>query len=226
MALAVAEDLEYIKILTENGEKYIFAKELLDQIKPKIEGEIKIVDEFKGKDLEGKEYKALFDYYINDSKLKNRQNGWKIITAPFVTAESGTGVVHIAPAFGEDDLVIGQEKDLPFIQHIGMDGKFKPEVTDFAGLRVRKKDFPEESDVEIIKYLAHANKLFDKEKYEHSYPHCWRCKTPLLNYATSSWFINAPKIKDQLLKENSKISWVPEHIGAKRFHNWLESTRD
>lgn len=225
VALAVADDLDYVKVSTQSGEKYIFAKALFDEITAKIDGEVEIVDEFKGRDLEGKEYRALFDYYINDSKIKNRQNGWRVITAPFVTAESGTGVVHIAPAFGEDDLAIGQEKDLPFIQHVGMDGKFRPEVTDFAGLMVRKKDFPEESDVEIIKYLAKEGKLFDKEKYEHSYPHCWRCKTPLLNYATSSWFINSPKIKDKLLKENSKISWVPEHIGTKRFHNWLESTR-
>jgi isoleucyl-tRNA synthetase len=227
VALAVGKNIEYVKTKnSENTSKYIFAKDLFEKVQKESGIDLEITEEFTGSDLLGKSYLPLFDYYSKNQNLENRENGWKIYEADFVTTDAGTGIVHIAPAFGEDDLKLGKEYDLPWVQHVGMNGEFAKEVVDFAGLLVRKKDFHEESDIEIIKHLAHTGKLFFKEKYEHSYPHCWRCDTPLLNYATSSWFINSPKIKDQLLAENKKISWVPSYIGEKRFHNWLEGTRD
>ncbi|MBT7228154.1 isoleucine--tRNA ligase, partial [Candidatus Parcubacteria bacterium] len=222
VALAVGEDIDYVKV--ELGDsKYILAKELLEAV---VKEENKIVEEFKGKDLIGKKYKPLFDYYANDKNLENKDNGWKILSADFVTTEEGTGVVHMAPAFGEDDMALGKEKSLPFIQHVAMDGTIAKEATDFAGLNVKPKGDHQTTDIAIIKYLAGKGLLFSKLKYEHSYPHCWRCDTPLLNYATSSWFVNVLKIKDKLLKNAKNINWVPSHIKDGRFGKWLEGARD
>ncbi len=156
MALAVGEDIDYVKIEKENqnGEgkvRFILAKELLEKIFPKEENDYEIVEEFKGEKLIGKSYEPLFDYYAKKDDLKNKENGWKIYGADFVTTDSGTGIVHIAPAFGEDDLLLGQKYNLPWVQHVNIDGKFKDEVSDFAGMAVRKKEFHEEADIEIIK---------------------------------------------------------------------------
>jgi len=152
-ALAIGEDIDYVKVELE-GSKYILAKELLEKV---LKEKYNIVEEFKGKKLVGKSYKPLFDYYANDSKLENRDNGWKIYSGDFVTTEEGTGVVHIAPAFGEDDMNLGKEKNLPFIQHVSMDGVIDKQAKDFAGLNVKPKDNVQATDVEIIKYLAHNN---------------------------------------------------------------------
>ena len=225
VALAVNESIKY-QILSIKGdnEKYIVAKERVEDIfKDK---EFKIEAEVKGKNLVSKKYKPLFDYYSKDEKLENKANGWKIYAGDFVTTEDGTGVVHIAPAFGEDDMKLGQENNLPFIQHVSMDGVIKPEAKDFAGMEVKPTGDTQKTDVEIIKYLAHNKLLFHKEKYEHSYPHCWRCETPLLNYATDSWFVKVTDFKDDLIKNNQKIQWVPEHIKDGRFGKWLEQARD
>ena len=227
VALAVGEDIDYI----QNKDNLIFAKNLLE----KIEGVSKeIKKEFKGKELVGKSYKPLFDDYYNDEKLPNRKNGWKIYVADFVTVESGTGVVHIAPAFGEDDMELGKKEKLPFIQHVGMDGIIKSEVKELAGLSVKPKDDSsdasgqahQKTDVEVLKILAQKGFLFSKEKYEHSYPHCWRCETPLLNYATSSWFVSVTKIKKDLLKYAENINWQPKHLKEGRSRDWLENARD
>lgn len=172
------------------------------------------------------EYEPLFDYYLKVEKLGSRENGWKVYAADFVTTEDGTGVVHIAPAFGEDDMNLGKQENLPFIQHVGMDGVIKPEAKDFAGLNVKPAGDHMSTDIEIIKYLAYNNLLFAKEKYEHSYPHCWRCDTPLINYATSSWFVGITKIKNKLLETAKEINWSPEHIKEGRFGKWLEGARD
>ncbi|MFH1744761.1 MAG: class I tRNA ligase family protein, partial [bacterium] len=171
-------------------------------------------------------YKPLFNYYSDNEKLENIENGWKIYAGDFVTTDEGTGVVHIAPAFGEDDMNLGKKYNLPFVQHIGMDGNFKEEVTDFKNMNVKPIDNHMATDIEIIKYLAHHNLLFFKEKYEHSYPHCWRCDTPLINYATSSLFVKVFDQKTKLLKNAKKINWVPEHIKEGRFGKWLEGARD
>jgi isoleucyl-tRNA synthetase len=230
VSLAVGEDIEYAKIKFEDA-NYILAKNLLEGVfKDK---KYETISEFKGKDLVGKKYKPLFDYYV-EKGLENEENGWQIYAGEFVTTEEGTGVVHIAPAFGEDDAKMGQQYKLPFVQHVGMDGIIKEEAIDFAGMSVKPEGDPstgsgqahQKTDIEVIKYLAKNSLLFAKEKYEHSYPHCWRCDTPLINYATSSWFVNITKIKDEMLKQAKKINWMPEHLKEGRFGNWLEGARD
>jgi len=222
VALAVGKKIKYVLIENNQGEKYILAKERLEV----IQGEYKILKEFAGIDLIGKTYKPLFDYYAKDEKLENLENGWKIYHGDFVTTGDGTGVVHIAPAFGEDDMNLGKEKNLPFVQHVNMDGTIRPEAEDFAGMHVKAIDDHTKTDVEIIKYLAHKGLLFAKEKYEHSYPHCWRCDTPLINYATTSWFVNVLKVKERALELAKGINWSPAHIKEGRFGNWLDGARD
>lgn len=229
VALAVGENIDYakIRIMTQESEiteNFIVAKELLAKVFK--DQEYEIVEEFKGRELVGKNYKPLFDCYSKNEKIENHQNGWKMYSADFVTTEEGTGIVHIAPAFGEDDMTLGKKEKLPFVQHIGMDGIIKNEVKEFAGMSVKPIDDTQKTDVEIIKYLADKNLLFSKEKYEHSYPHCWRCDTPLLNYATSSWFINILKIKDEAIELSKTINWSPKHIKKGRFGKWLEGARD
>jgi len=223
VALAVGEKIDYSLFKVDAGEYYIIASEQARKLANRFP---QILKSFKGKNLVGLKYKPLFDYYAKDEKLENRENGWKVYSAPFVTTEEGTGVVHIAPAFGEDDMNLGKKEKLPFVQHVGMDGVIKEEAKDFAGLHVKPTDDVMKTDVEIMKYLAGKGLLFSKEKYEHSYPHCWRCETPLLNYATSSWFVNITKIKPKMLKLAKKINWVPAHIKEGRFGNWLEGARD
>jgi isoleucyl-tRNA synthetase len=224
VALAVGKDIDYVK-LDAGKEKYIIARELLPQHEKDL-SKFPIVEEFKGKDLLGKKYKPLFNYYSDNKDLENNANGWKIYHADFVSTEEGSGVVHIAPAFGEDDMALGKENNLPFVQHLSMDGIIKTEAGEFAGLNVKPKDDVQSTDVKIIKYLAKSNLLLSKEQYEHSYPHCWRCDTPLLNYATSSWFVAVTKIKDKALKLAKNINWSPAHIKNGRFGNWLEGARD
>ena len=223
VALAVGKGIDYVKIEFEN-KQYILAKDLLDKV---LAGkDYEVLEKFKGKDIIGKKYRPLFDYYSSDQNLKNQENGWQIYHGDFVTTEEGTGIVHIAPAFGEDDMNLGKEHNLPFVQHVAMDGTIKAEAKDFAGLNVKPKDDHSATDVEILKYLDKKGLYFSKEKYEHSYPHCWRCDTPLLNYATSSWFVSVGKIKNNLLKNAKKINWIPEHIKEGRFGNWLDGARD
>lgn len=209
VALAIGGEIDYVKVKTEEG-IFIVAKERLVEVMKEKENEV--LDTFKGSDLIGKAYKPLFNYYSDDKNLENRDNGWKIYAAEFVTTDEGTGVVHIAPAFGEDDMKLGKQESLPFVQHVGMDGVFKKEVKDFLGLHVKPMDDHMATDIQIIKYLAANNLLFHKEKYEHSYPHRWRCDTPLINYATSSWFVGVTKIKDKLLETAKEINWSPDYI--------------
>ena len=254
VALAVGEDIDYVLVeildsgddkTIKKGEKYIFSQNFFQgkgayPIKENIYKfncankqdvfynlQIKILkNNLKASLLEKKKYKPLFDYYYKNKKLENHKNGWKIYVADFVNTEEGTGVVHIAPAFGEDDMNLGQQENLPFIQHIEMNGKIKNEAKDFAGLDVKPIDDPQATDVAIIKYLAKKNLLLTKEQYEHSYPHCWRCETPLLNYATSSWFVKVTDVKDKTIKLAKDINWTPKHIKAGRFGQWLEGARD
>ncbi len=224
-ALAVGESIKY-QVLSIKGDnnRYVVAKDRVGEVLK--DKEFGVVKDIKGKDLIGKKYKPLFSYYANDKKLENRGNGWKIYGADFVSTNEGTGVVHIAPAFGEDDMNLGKKEKLPFIQHVLMDGKIKKEASDFVGLLVKPKENHQSTDVEIIKYLAKNNNLFSKEQINHSYPFCWRCDTPLLNYAASSWFVNVAKIKNKLLNNNKKINWIPPHLKDGRFGKWLEGVRD
>ncbi len=215
VALAVNPEVEYSEVSGEvAGNTYILASALVEKI---LGNKYKLIDKFLGKELVGKRYKTLFDYY---------QSEGGIYGADFVTTEEGTGIVHIAPAFGEDDYELSQREKLPFVQHVSTDGRFKPEVKDFAGELVKPKDEHQAADIKIIKYLAAKDALFAKEKIVHSYPHCWRCDTPLLNYASSSWFVKVVDIRDKLLKANSHIKWLPEDIRDGRFGKWLEGARD
>lgn len=223
VAVAVHPDIEYAVVASE-GKRYVLAKDLVAKVFGGKEHEI--LEVMKGKSFIGKSYKPLFDYYVNDENLVNRENAWKVVGADFVTTEDGTGVVHEAPAFGEEDLELAKRLKLPLIQHVGMDGVIKPEVRDFAGLQAKPKDDHTATDVAVIKVLAERGLLFAKEKIEHSYPHCWRCDTPLLNYAASSWFVNVEKLKPRLIEENSAVSWVPESMRDGRFGRWLEGARD
>ncbi|MFO0743856.1 MAG: class I tRNA ligase family protein [Candidatus Paceibacterota bacterium] len=225
VALAVNKNFEYAKVKINSGENFILAKDRLEDVFKKENLEFEIISEFNGEELVGKKYKPVFDYYL-DANLENKENIYTIVDAEFVTLDTGTGVVHIAPAFGEDDLNLGKEKKLPIIKHVGMNGEFTKEVTDFAGIKVKTSRDNQSADIGIIKYLAEKKLLFAKEKLVHAYPTCWRCDTPLLNYATSSWFVNVPKIKEKNLSENQKINWTPENIRDGRFGKWLEGARE
>ena len=212
--LALNEKITYL-LVEKDEQHYIIAKELVEKIE-----DGKIITELNSKELIGLEYEPLFSYY------KNTKNAFKTVNAEFVTTEDGTGIVHIAPAFGEDDYELGRIHDVEFIQHVDMSGRFKEEVKDFKGLEVKPKQNPQLTDIEIIKWLHANEKLFSKQKYEHTYPHCWRCDTPLLNYATSSWFVDVTKIKKELLENNQKINWEPSHVKEGRFGKWLENAKD
>jgi len=236
VALAVGKDVEYIKFLVKSfpgisDGTYITSKQDFENSQKEINdgqehgGGVEIMEKLKGKDLIGKKYQPLFDYY-QDKNLENKENLYTIQTADFVTTEDGTGVVHIAPAFGEDDLNLGRAKKLSFIQHVGMDGRIKDEVKDFAGLEVKPKDDPTATDKKIIEFLQNKNLVFAVEEYTHSYPFCWRCDSPLLNYATGSLFVKVEEIKKQALKTAEKINWVPAHLKEGRFGQWLEGARD
>ncbi len=257
VALAVGEEIDYIKIKRFTGnwdksskaiyDKVILAKEVYEQLKNDpallksqpfhfLFDEIPIgyeitempteIEEFKGKDLVGKKYKPLFDYFL-DRDMEYKENLYTIVSADFVSTTDGVGIVHIAPAFGEEDMALGTEKNLPMIQHVDKTGRIKEEARDnFAGMEVKPKEDTQKTDVEIIKYLANKELLFSKEKYEHSYPHCWRCDTPLLNYAASSWFVKVTDIKKDLIKNNQKVNWIPNHLKEGRFGHWLEDARD
>ncbi|MDD2657110.1 MAG: isoleucine--tRNA ligase [Candidatus Pacebacteria bacterium] len=185
---------------------------------------------FRGSDLVGLEYEPPFDYYVNDKSLKNRENGWKVYAADFVTTDTGTGIAHEAPAFGADDWELSKKVHLPFIEHVHMDGTMKSEVTDFAGMEVKPRSDDDSvrlgTDIAVLKYLQEHGTLFSKENITHSYPHCWRCDSPLLNYATSSWFVSVTKLKGNLLKNAKSISWAPAHIKEGRWGKWLLGARD
>lgn len=225
--LAVGGDIDYLlcklptvgpEDMEQNTDMFVVAKDRAVDVF--AEKGFEVIAELKGNDLVGLTYEPLFSYF------KDTPNAFRIVAAEFVTTDDGTGVVHIAPAFGEDDYNVGKHEDIPLVQHVRMDGHFIDEVEDFVGLEVKPKDDPTSTDIEVIKWLAHNGKLFSKKKFEHTYPHCWRCDTPLLNYATSSWFVKVTHIKDDMLKNNAKTNWVPENVKDNRFGKWLEGARD
>ena len=191
-------------------EYYYLAEALLSV----IEGVYEIVEKYTGKDLEYKEYEPLFDYANPDKKC------YYVTCDGYVTLTDGTGVVHIAPAFGEDDANVGRKYDLPFVQLVDDKGQFKPEVTDLAGVFCKK------GDEAILKMLGAKGLLFKVLKFEHSYPFCWRCDTPLIYYARESWFIKMTEVKDKMIANNNTINWIPESIGKGRFGDWLENLQD
>ena len=231
VALAIGKDITYAKI--KIGDKnYILAQDTIPVILK--ETPFKKVAEFKGEELVGKEYEPLFSYFaekIDPSQPPLDTRGGKeglfrVYPADFVATSEGSGIVHIAPAFGQDDLNLGKQYGLPFLQHVDFSGRFTPEVKDFAGMQVKPVENPKATDAAVVAWLEHHDKLFSQAEYTHSYPHCWRCDTPLLNYAASSWFVNVTKVKPRLLELAKNISWVPEYIKEGRFGNWLEGALD
>lgn len=243
MAAAVHEEGDYVKIrikkeesANENlneensgSEHVILAKTRLEQVG---DTEYEVVEEMKGADLVGRSYVPPFLYW-QERELEHKENAWKIYHAPYVELEGeGTGAVHLAPAYGEEDMELAKEHGIPIAHHVDEDGRFMDFVTDFAGQLVKPKDDESsdvshlDTDIEIVKKLKSDGTLFKKENVTHSYPHCWRCDTPLLNYATTSWFVEVTKFRDELVAENKKVHWVPEHVGRSRFGKWLEGARD
>ena len=219
-ALAVNPDAKYLKVKIGQS-SYIIAESRIAALAERYE----VIETLPGRRFVGESYKPLFDYYLG-AKLPDMENAFLVYGAKFVATDEGTGIVHIAPAFGEDDYNLAKEKKLPFIQHVAPNGVFKKEVRDFAGLPVKPKGNPRETDQKIIENLSNRLLVYRTEKIAHSYPHCWRCDTPLLNYATSSWFVRVTELKNKLVAENEKIKWVPEAVGKYRFGNWLSEARD
>lgn len=226
-AIAINKDLTYlfVKNQKENGEEIlVVVKDLFENLKDKFNNP-EILKEVKGDELVGLSYEPVFDYYKNSEVAKN-PNIWKVWHADFVNAEKGTGIAHEAPAFGEDDMNLAKMHDIPFIRHVEPNGFFTKEISDFQGLKAKPKDDPQSTDVAVIKYLAHSGVLFAKEKIIHSYPHCYRCDTPLLYYALPSWFVNIQKVKNDLIESAKTMEWIPGHLKEGRFKYTMEGAPD
>ncbi len=220
VALAVGKDIEYVKV--KAGEEFLILAESRLSILP--EG-CEVVEKIKGSDLVGLKYEPLYPYLaknFEEQGIENRENAFKVYPADFVTTEDGTGVVHTAVMYGADDFDLGTKVGLPKLHSVMPDGHFKSDMDFLSGRFVKD----EEVAVDIIKDLAHRGLLFKKEKYEHSYPHCWRCKTPLIYYARDSWYIRMSSLRGDLVKENEKINWEPAHIRDGRFGEWLREVKD
>jgi len=214
VALTVNPELDYVKVKVD-GNNYILAKELMAE-NLELDG-AEVLEEFKGEELIRTKYEPLFPYY---KEAEGMEEAWRVIAGDFVTTESGTGIVHTASGYGEDDYNVCKENGIPMIQHVGITGVFNEEVVDFAGKFVKGQD------QNIAKHLDERGLLHNGQNYRHSYPHCWRCDTPLLNFAMKAWFIRVTEIKDRLIENNKKITWQPSHIQQGRFGQWLENVRD
>jgi isoleucyl-tRNA synthetase len=226
-AIAVNKDFDYVYVknnLEAGAEILILEKSRFEFLKDKFINP-EVMKEVKGSDLLGISYEPVFEYYKN-TEIPNKENIWKIWHADFITSTDGTGIAHEAPAFGEDDMNLAKANNIPFIRHVEPNGTFSKEVTDFAGEKAKPKDDHQSGDVLIIKYLAKSGALFAKEKIIHSYPHCYRCETPLLYYALPSWFVNIQKVKKDILKEAKAMDWIPSHLKDGRFQNILENAPD
>ena len=221
-ALCVNPNETYCKVKAADGYTYYMAQALLDKVLGKLATEdtpaYTVLETYKGTDLKGKKYVPLFKCAGDSAKKQNKEAHF-VTCDNYVTMSDGTGIVHIAPAFGEDDARVGRENDLPFIQFVDGKGNMTEE-TDYAGLFVKDADKP------ILVDLEKQGLLFDAPKFEHDYPHCWRCDTPLIYYARESWFIKMTDVKDNLIKNNNTINWIPESIGKGRFGDWLENVQD
>ncbi|MDE3056813.1 MAG: isoleucine--tRNA ligase [Bacteroidota bacterium] len=219
VALAVHPDVEYVKVelftgadehAAPAGEFLILAKARLGVLKEKY----RIASEFRGHDLVGKEYERIFNYH------QTKEKGWYVVEAGFVTTEDGSGIVHMAPAYGEDDYQTGRKYNLPTIHPVNKSGEFDETVPDFTG------KFVKDADADIIHNLKERGILYKKEMHLHSYPHCWRCSSPLLYYARESWYISTTKYVQKMIELNRQINWIPKEVGEGRFGNWLEENKD
>jgi isoleucyl-tRNA synthetase len=228
LLLAVGEEIDY-SIVHQDGKQYVIAKFCLPGYQDQFAEVVEDVDSLKeipGKDLVGLSYEPLFDVF-QGSDLENIEKGWHIVAADFVTTDSGTGVVHIASGYGEDDMNLAKSLGLPVLQHVNMDGSFIKELGPaFAQLSTVGYDPKKKADEAIAQMLKDKDYFFAKHSYRHSYPHCWRCDNPLINYATDSWYVSVEKIKEKMTKNNQKINWVPDHLRDGRFGKWLEGARD
>ena len=224
IALCVNPEEYYAKVKAADGYTYYMAVALLDTVLGKLGDEengvkaYEVLETYKGQDLEYKEYEPLYQCAY-DCAAKQNKKAFYVTCDTYVTLTDGTGVVHIAPAFGEDDAKVGRKYDMPFVQLVDEKGEMG-KTTPFAGLFVKK------ADPEVLKDLDGRGLLFDAPKFEHSYPHCWRCDTPLIYYARESWFIKMTAVKDDLIANNNTINWIPESIGKGRFGDWLENVQD
>jgi isoleucyl-tRNA synthetase len=229
VAVAVGADIDYIKVKVDN--EYLILAKARQEVIEKYYGDIDIVEMYKGKELKGLEYKPIFDFY----KDKIDKKAWYAVEADFVSVEEGTGIVHMAPAFGEEDMKVGEENGLPILMTVDMEGKFNPEVKTWAG------QFVKDADPSILAELKKRKILISgtEETIEHDYPFCWRCDSPLIYYALDAWYVAVTEIQDKLIKNNSTVEikdpngnvhngirWVPEHIKDGRFGNWLEGVKD
>ncbi len=222
VALCVNPNEQYAKVKAADGKVYYMATALLDSVLGKLAEEGKpayeVLETYVGTDLEHKEYEPLFAC-AGEAAAKQHKKGFYVTCDTYVTMTDGTGIVHIAPAFGEDDAQVGRKYDLPFVQFVNGKGEMTEE-TPYAGLFVKK------ADPEILKDLDKEGKLVDAPKFEHDYPFCWRCDTPLIYYARESWFIKMTAVRDDLVRNNKTVNWIPESIGEGRFGNWLENIQD
>ena len=222
VALCVNPDETYVKVKAADGYTYYMAQALLDNVLGKLAEEGKpayeILETYTGKDLEYKEYEPLFAC-AGEAAAKQHKKGHFVTCDSYVTMTDGTGIVHIAPAFGEDDAQVGRKYDLPFVQFVDGKGNMTEE-TPYAG------KFVKDADKDVLVDLDKEGKLFDAPKFEHDYPFCWRCDTPLIYYARESWFIKMTAVRDDLVRNNKTVNWIPESIGEGRFGNWLENIQD
>ena len=222
VALCVNPTETYCKVKAADGYTYYMAEALLDKVLGKLGSEetpaYEVLEKYVGKDLEYKEYEPLFAC-AGEAAAKQKKKAHFVTADNYVTMSDGTGIVHIAPAFGEDDSRVGRDYDLPFVQFVDGKGDMTAE-TPYAGVFVKK------ADPLVLQDLDKEGKLFDAPKFEHDYPHCWRCDTPLIYYARESWFIKMTAVKDDLIRNNNTINWIPESIGKGRFGDWLENVQD
>ena len=225
VALCVNPDEEYVKVKAADGYTYYMAKALLNTVlSSRLANEengnkaYEILETYKGKDLEYKEYEPLYAC-AKETADKQNKKGFFVTCDSYVTMSDGTGIVHIAPAFGEDDANVGRNYDLPFVQFVDGKGQLTEE-TPYAG------KFVKDADKDVLIDLDKEGKLFDAPKFEHEYPHCWRCDTPLIYYARESWYIKETAVRDDLIRNNNTVNWIPESIGKGRFGNWLENIQD
>ena len=222
VALCVNPTEVYCKVKAADGYTYYMAEALLDKVLGKLGSEetpaYEVLEKYVGKDLEYKEYEPLFAC-AGEAAAKHKKKAHFVTADNYVTMSDGTGIVHIAPAFGEDDSRVGRDYDLPFVQFVDGKGDMTAE-TPYAGVFVKK------ADPLVLQDLDKEGKLFDAPKFEHDYPHCWRCDTPLIYYARESWFIKMTAVKDDLIRNNNTINWIPESIGKGRFGDWLENVQD
>ncbi|MCR5785497.1 MAG: isoleucine--tRNA ligase [Eubacterium sp.] len=224
VALCMNPDETYVKVKAADGYTYYLAEALCDKVLGKLGNEeegvkpYEVLENYKGKDLEYKEYEPLYEC-AGKAAEKQHKKAHIVMVDNYVTMTDGTGIVHCAPAFGEDDARVGRRYDMPFVQFVDEAGNMKDE-TPFGGLFVKK------ADPVILKDLEEKGLLFEAPKFEHDYPHCWRCDTPLIYYARESWFIMMTEVKDDLIKNNNTVNWIPDSIGKGRFGDWLENVQD